>query len=143
MKPSRPYLVRALNEWLLDCDLTPYVLVDATQDYVTVPQQFVEDGRIVLNLSPSAIRGLHIDDQGVSFNARFSGQPMDVYVPMCAVLAIYSSETGEGMAFGMEPGVDAFNQVDESEQVQQSTESDAGAAKPDPAKKRPSLTVVK
>ena len=105
MTPSRPYILRALYEWLLDNDSTPYLLVDATIRNVTVPQQFVKDGRIVLNISPSAVRGLHIDNDALSFNARFSGQPMDVYVPIVAVQAIYASENGDGMGFGMEPGV--------------------------------------
>lgn len=137
MKPSRPYLIRALYDWLLDSDLTPYLLVDATQDYVTVPQQFVQDGRIVLNVSPSAVRGLHVSDEAVSFNARFAGQPMDVYVPIPAVQAIYSSENGEGMAFGMEPGVDAFAEL--VEEVEAEVESRPEVEE----KKRPALKVVK
>ncbi len=111
MTPSRPYILQALYEWLLDNDSTPYLLVDATINQVTVPLQFVKDGRIVLNISPSAVRGLHIDNDALSFNARFSGHSMDVYVPIGAVQAIYSSENGEGMGFGMEPGVEAYESL--------------------------------
>lgn len=144
MKPSRPYLVKALYDWLLDCDLTPHLLVDAAQDDVTVPTQFVDDGQIVLNINPSAVRDFYIDDRALSFNARFSGQPMDVYVPMVAILAIYARENGQGMGFGGEPGVDCYTQelaiLDNVEDM----DADEPKQAEKPAKsKRPSLKVVK
>ncbi len=104
MTPSRPYLLRALNEWILDNQCTPYVLVDAAIHSVQVPQEYVNNGQIVLNISPSAVQALLIDDAGLSFNARFGGVPMDVYVPMVAILAIYARENGQGMVFGSEAG---------------------------------------
>jgi len=147
MTPSRPYILRALYEWLLDNDSTPYLLVDATVVQVTVPQQFVKDGRIVLNISPTAVRDLHIDNDALSFNARFSGQPMDVYVPIVAVLAIYASENGEGMGFGMEPGVEAYEALmaDEPEVSQPAVadEAEQPAERPARPSGRPSLKVVK
>ncbi len=102
MTSSRPYLARALYEWILDNGLTPYLLVDATVPGTVVPQDFVQDGKIVLNISPSAVRGLDISNEAVSFNARFRGVAQDVYVPILAVLAIYARENGHGMVFAEE-----------------------------------------
>lgn len=104
MTPSRPYLVRALHEWILDNQCTPYLLVDAGLQGVQVPQEFVNDGQIVLNISPAAVQNLLIDNDGLSFNARFGGVPMSVFVPVVAILAIYARENGQGMVFGMEAG---------------------------------------
>ena len=103
--PSRPYLIRALYEWILDNDDVPYLVVDATIQNVMVPEQFVADGQIILNIGPSAVQSLDLDDEAVSFSARFGGVPMQVYVPVLAVKAIYSKESGQGMGFGFEPGI--------------------------------------
>ena len=134
MTPSRPYLMRALNEWILDNDCTPYVLVDASLPGVQVPEDYVNNGQIVLNISPSAVKTLHIDGNGLSFNARFGGVPIDIYVPMVAILAIYAKENGQGMVFGSEAGAPDPNQPPEP-------------PKPEPTdkgeKSRPSLKVVK
>ena len=105
MTPSRPYLVRALHEWILDNDCIPYVMVDASMPGVAVPDDFVKEGRIVLNISPSAVHGLVIEDAGLSFTARFGGVPMSIYVPAMAIMGIYTKENGEGMFFGNEPGI--------------------------------------
>ena len=104
MTPSRPYLMRALNEWILENDCTPYVLVDAGMPGVQVPEDYIDNGQIVLNISMSAVKSLLIDDDGLSFNARFGGVPIDLYVPMVAILAIYAKENGQGMVFGSEAG---------------------------------------
>ena len=104
MLSSRPYLVRALYDWIVDSGMTPYVLVDAANDEARVPQQYAEDGKIVLNLSPQATEALDIQNDYVMFNARFSGQPMNVSFPMQAVLAIYAKENGQGMVFQDEDG---------------------------------------
>ena len=101
MTPSRPYLMRALNEWILENDCTPYVLVDAGLPGVQVPDDYVNNGQIVLNITPTAVQDLYIDDEGLSFNARFGGVPLDLYVPMVAILAIYAKENGQGMVFGL------------------------------------------
>ena len=103
--PSRPYLIRALYEWILDNDDVPYLVVDATIQNVMVPEQFVADGQIILNIGPSAVQTLDLDDEAVSFSARFGGVPMQVYVPALAVKAIYAKESGQGMGFGFEPGI--------------------------------------
>ena len=134
MTPSRPYLMRALNEWILDNHCTPYVLVDAGIQGVQVPQDYVNNGQIVLNISPSAVQNLLINQDGLSFSARFGGVPMDVYVPIVAILAIYARENGQGMVFGSEAGAPDPNQPPEPPKA------------PEPPKKgggRPSLSVVK
>ncbi|KFL36668.1 hypothetical protein N788_03390 [Arenimonas donghaensis DSM 18148 = HO3-R19] len=97
MGSNRPYLLRALNEWINDNGMTPYLLVDAAHDDVQVPAASVKEGRVVLNIAPRAVARLAIDNQGVSFNARFGGVSQSVYVPVGAVLAIYAQETGQGM----------------------------------------------
>lgn len=104
--PSRPYLLRALYQWLNDNGLTAHLMVDATVVGVDVPPEHVQDGQIVLNVAPGAVQGLLIDEQGVGFTARFGGVPRSIYVPMAAVLAIYARENGMGMGFGMEPGAE-------------------------------------
>jgi stringent starvation protein B len=95
--PSRPYIVRAIYEWIVDNDCTPHLLVDATVPYVVVPESYVKDGQIVLNISPSAVVGLQMDNERISFNGRFGGQPRDIDVPVSAVLGIYARENGQGM----------------------------------------------
>jgi len=99
MTSSRPYIMRALYEWIVDNDCTPYVLVDATMEEVTVPQQFVKDGQIVLNISPSAVMDLTVSNESMSFNGRFGGVATDVYVPVAAIVGIYARENGQGMVF--------------------------------------------
>ncbi|PVZ72592.1 ClpXP protease specificity-enhancing factor [Pelagibaculum spongiae] len=99
MTPRRPYMLRAIYDWLLDNQCTPHLLVDAEQEGVVVPTQYVEGGQIVLNLAPTAVRGLELGDDEVGFSARFGGTPMQVRVPMSAVLAVYARENGQGMVF--------------------------------------------
>lgn len=97
----RPYLIRAIYEWVLDNDLTPHILVAADAEAVEVPAEFVtEEGRITINVSPSAVQGLEFGNHLISFSARFSGKPCQVSVPPGAVLALYARENGEGMLFG-------------------------------------------
>jgi stringent starvation protein B len=96
---SQPYLLRAIYEWIVDNSLTPYILVDASNDDVQVPRQFVENGKIVLNIAPRAVSNLQLSNEQVLFSARFSGQPMEVMLPMHTVLAIYAKENGQGMVF--------------------------------------------
>lgn len=102
MTSSRPYLLRAMYEWIVDNGMTPYVLVDTTNDQVMIPRQYEEDGRIVLNISPAAVQSLDIGLQALNFDARFDGSSMDVYVPMEYILAIYTRENGQGMLFADE-----------------------------------------
>lgn len=102
MTSHRPYLIRALNEWILENNCTPYILVNAFETGVLVPQNFVKDGQIVLNISPVAVQGLVITNEGIEFNGRFSGIPTRVYVPTAAILGIYAKENGQGMIFDVE-----------------------------------------
>ena len=106
MNSSRPYLLRALYEWIVDNGCTPHIIVDATLDGVEVPLQYVKDGQIVLNLSPSAVIELQLADDCVSFNGRFGGRPTDVFIPMHAILGVYARENGQGMAFEPEEDLD-------------------------------------
>lgn len=105
MTSSRPYMIRALYQWIVDNKSTPYLLVDAHGDGVSVPQEYVnKEGQIVLNISPSAVKDLQVQNDCVSFSARFGGIPMEIYVPCVSILGIYARENGQGMIF--EPEVD-------------------------------------
>jgi stringent starvation protein B len=111
MTPSRPYLLRALFDWIVDNGLTPHILVDAEGLGVVVPRDYVEEGKIILNINPPAVSGLVIGNERLEFDARFSGRSMRVSVPVPAVLAIYAKENGRGMMFpeaeGTEPPPDS------------------------------------
>ena len=104
MTSSRPYLIRAVYEWIADNDLTPQIVVDARQEQVRVPTVHVREGRIVLNIAPAAVRGLRLGNEWVEFSARFDGRTFDVIVPVHAVLAIMARENGTGMSFPETPG---------------------------------------
>jgi stringent starvation protein B len=99
MTSSQPYLLRGLYQWIIDNDMTPYVLVDANEPDVHVPRQFIEKGKIILNMAPRAVTNLELGNELICFDARFSGQPMHVQFPIEALLAIYSKENGQGMVF--------------------------------------------
>ena len=103
MTSHRPYLLRALYEWIADNGMTPHLLVDAMRPGVQVPPQAVSDGKVVLNIAERAVARLLIDNDTVSFTARFGGVSHPVIVPISAVLAIYARETGQGMALPEDP----------------------------------------
>ena len=98
-RSKRPYLIRAMHEWMGDNGHTPHIVVDAGIDGVAVPAQHVKDGKIILNISESAAHNLKMTNDAVSFRARFGGVPFDVWVPMASVMGIYARETGQGMIF--------------------------------------------
>jgi stringent starvation protein B len=98
-KSKRPYLLRAMHEWMADCGHTPHVIVDAERPGVEVPRAYVKEGKIVLNLSTSATQGLVLGNEAIEFSARFAGVVHRVKLPVGAVLGIYARETGEGMVF--------------------------------------------
>ncbi|WP_038088979.1 ClpXP protease specificity-enhancing factor [Acidihalobacter prosperus] len=100
MTSSRPYLVRAIYQWVVDNHHTPHMLVDASGEDVQVPVQFVQEGRIVLNIAPQAVQALNLGDEYISFSARFAGKSQEVFVPVQRVMAVYSRENGQGMMFG-------------------------------------------
>ncbi|HFI5643099.1 TPA: ClpXP protease specificity-enhancing factor [Raoultella planticola] len=106
LTPRRPYLLRALYEWLLDNQLTPHLVVDVTLPNVQVPMEYARDGQIVLNIAPRAVGNLELANDEVRFNARFGGVPRNVSVPMAAVLAIYARENGAGTMFEPEAAYD-------------------------------------
>lgn len=131
MTSSRPYMIRALYEWIVDNNCKPYILVDAHASNVQVPQQYVnKEGQIVLNISPDAVLNLTIDNTGIFFNAKFGGIPTDISVPSHGILGIYARENGQGMIFEPE------------------SDPEPPPASPDPDNsntggKKPSLRVVK
>ncbi len=103
MTSSKPYFIRALYDWIVDNDCTPYIAVDATLPHVEVPTQFVNEGKIILNILPSAVHQLVLDDEWITFSARFSGVSEKIFIPIGAVIAIYAQENGQGMGFEPEP----------------------------------------
>lgn len=134
LPPKRPYLLRALHQWMTDNNQTPHLVVDATHAGVAVPQEHVQNGRITLNLSYSATSNLAMGNDDISFDARFGGTARRVFIPVRAVLGIYARESGEGLVFPPE---------------EYAAEPAAGPGKPDPdpagppAPRRPGLKVVK
>lgn len=137
MKSSRPYLVRALYEWIVDNDCTPHLLVNAEFAGVQVPAGFASDGQIVLNVSPSAVRHLHMDNEAISFEGRFAGVAQSLYIPAAAVLAIYARENGQGMVFEVDSA-----SLEDDEIAEPDDQGPPDGEPPRPSG-RPSLKVVK
>lgn len=149
MTSNQPYLLRAFYEWIVDNDLTPYMVVDATNELVDVPQEFVKDGQIVLNVSPSACVNFMLDLNGISFQARFGGQPRRLSMPCEAVMAIYARENGAGTVFATEEEM-AKNTPDSSPSQPQGPASlddndltDNSDAPVPPKKGKPTLKIIK
>jgi len=131
----RPYLLRAMHEWMGDAGFTPHIIVDAARPGVDVPTGYIKDGKIVLNVSLNATQRLQLLNQSIEFEARFGGVVHHVHVPMAAVLGIYARETGEGMVFNE-------NEPDEAPPpMPPSDTAGPGGGKGDA--KRAKLTVVK
>jgi stringent starvation protein B len=124
---QRPYLLRAMHEWMMDNGMTPHVVVDMSSGDIDVPEENIKDGKVVLNISYAATRGLVIGNDAVTFEARFNGVPRSLYIPIDAVLGIYARESGQGMIF-----------AEEETPPPDDTSPDIGGAG-----KRPSLKVVK
>ena len=143
LPPTRPYLARAIYEWICDNQLTPYLLVDATQSHVKVPTQHIKDGQIVLNIVPHAVHQFQMDNDAIFFSARFGGVPQEIYVPMSAVLGIYSRENGQGLFFDPKEYENIVTQDDAlPEFTQDGTEHSDTTEKSDAPKKKPSLRVL-
>jgi stringent starvation protein B len=136
MTPNQPYLLRAFYEWIVDNNLTPYIVVDAHHPGALVPQEFVQDGQIVLNVSPASTGKLHLGLAEITFDARFGGVPRNIVVPCPAVLAIYAKENGAGTVFTIEENMGSGETADSAQS--QPKESDDK-----PKKGKPTLTVVK
>ncbi len=142
---QQPYFLRALYEWCVDSSLTPYltVRVDAR---TRVPQAFVKDGQIVLNVGPSAVRNMHMDNDWVTFSARFGGVSHSIEVPVGNVLAIYAKETGEGMGFESllsAPEAEPELPAEIPERMDSTTEHGGDQEPPQPPRGKPQLRVVK
>ncbi|ENO8416600.1 ClpXP protease specificity-enhancing factor [Vibrio mimicus] len=152
MTPRRPYLLRAFYDWLLENELTPHLVVDATLPGVKVPLEYVQDGQIILNVAPRAVGHLELGNEEVTFNARFGGRPHLVIVPIYAVQAIYARENGAGTMFEPEPAyldtMEFSEELDleeplvelENSSDDEHSDEEAPASRP---KGRPSLRVVK
>ncbi|MBC7751935.1 MAG: ClpXP protease specificity-enhancing factor [Candidatus Saccharibacteria bacterium] len=131
--PTRPYLVRAIYEWINDNLLTPYLLINAEEKGTFVPQQYIKDGQIVLNIAPHAVNQLIMDNDAIGFSARFGGVPQQVYVPMRAILGLYARENGQGLFF------DASEYP--AEKTEESATEEPMIQSPEPVKK-PSLRLL-
>lgn len=135
LTPTRPYLARAIYEWICDNNLTPYLLVDATQPNTMVPEQFIQDGQIVLNIVPHAVHKLHMGNEEITFSARFGGVSRDIYVPLNAVLGIYARENGQGLFF--DP-----NEYEGTQITEDTLESTTTSEETEQPKKKPSLRLL-
>ncbi len=135
-RSRRPYLIRAIYEWATDNGYTPHLLVAADYEGVAVPREYVQEGRITLNVSGMAVQSLDLQSDPIWFSARFSGRSFDVYVPSGAVLAVFARENGEGIVFGeVEPPVPADGKSRDS--------GNDEPPKPPRPSGRPNLRVVK
>ncbi len=150
MTSSKPYLLRALWQWLVDNDLTPYLQVSAKLPSVDVPMEFVNDGQIILNTAPMAVKDLDIANCSVTFSARFSGKPRNIYVPINSVMAIYAKENGRGMVFDLESEIDDAKEDSVDRKLKpiamvekKTTSSDDKLKKPSKDSRKPSLKIVK
>ena len=137
---TKPYMMRAIHEWCMDNGMTPHLLV-VVNAQTKVPRAFVKGGEIVLNLSYSATKDLHIENDAVTFSARFGGASQNLYVPMDAVRGIFARENGQGMFFEL----DAQGEPVPSDQAssEDGTDGEPAEVKAKSGKKRPTLTVVK
>ena len=133
---TKPYLIRAIYDWCTDSGFTPYVAV-AVDETVRVPAEFVNNGEIVLNVSALATSRLLIDNEAISFQARFGGVAREVYVPMGQVIAVYARENGQGMAFEVPRAMSAPAPEAAAAPAVEPTEP------PKPASERPKLTRIK
>ena len=147
MTSNRPYLIRALYEWIVDNGMTPHLLVDARHSSAVVPMQFVDDGRIVLNVAPYAVQALELGNETIRFSARFGGTPFAVALMPAAVLGLYARENGHGMLFpeeetsaeGQDSGAAENQRDDASGNGKPGPDDGGGSKKPS----RPALRVVK
>lgn len=150
MISNRPYLIRAMYDWICDNGWTPYVIVNAQFPDVQVPVRFVQDGKIVLNISADATQKLLLNNTAIEFDARFDAKIWHIYVPVDAVLAIYARENGQGTMFEAEQPMSASNESAGQSQQLPGNDDNSGLpptepGSPSPARpnKRPSLKIVK
>ena len=134
MTSCRPYLINAIYTWIVDNHLTPYLIVNALLPQVQVPQQFVQEGKIILNIAPLAVKELVIEPAAIQFSARFNNIVQHVYVPTAAVLGIYAKENGRGMFFDSPEFLAEAEELAQSGPIQKETR---------PKRGKPKLTVVR
>jgi stringent starvation protein B len=139
--PNRPYLLRAFYEWIVDNDCTPYLVIDAEYPDTKVPQQFVQNGQIVLNMAPSAVSQMQMGNEVLSCSARFGGHPFGLYIPVKAVLAIYAKENGAGTVFTLDEDETDMDDFDEPMDDDVTDSKSSVPTKPKNGKSH--LTVVK
>ena len=150
MIPARPYLIRAIHEWLLDNNMTPYMLVDAMNEQAEIPQEYVENGKIVLNISPVAVNNLNLGNEWISFDARFGGRSFPILIPIQAVLGIFARESNQhGIMFDpdelvandaeQKPAAPVLRAVD----TQTSAQDDDDAQPQRPPRGKPTLRRIK
>ncbi|GLR63157.1 ClpXP protease specificity-enhancing factor [Marinospirillum insulare] len=141
---SRPYLLRAIYEWLLDNNLTPHIVIATDMPGVEVPSSQTEQGQLVLNISPDACRDLIMGNQEVTFGTRFSGTPRQIRSPLNAIMAIYARENGQGMVFGQEPQLEGLEPSSaEVPEADLTKASDTKSTKQSSSKKVSHLRIVK
>jgi stringent starvation protein B len=142
---QRPYLLRAMHEWMTDNDLTPHIVIDVSAADGDLPMEYVKDGRLVLNLSYSATQNLYIGNEYVSLDARFHGVPRHLDIPILAIAGIYARETGQGMIFSSEQAPAAADGGSAGEQPADTEAPDAASERPerDSSGSRPRLKVIK
>ena len=140
MHSNRPYLLKAFFDWIVDNRCTPYIIIDAYHEGVEVPQEFVKDGQIVLNIAPRAVSDFVINDVAVEFSTRFNGMPINLYLPTLSIIGIYAQENGKGMMFEHEEGVEPPPRPPKIVKGNSSSTPDKTAS---PTKLKPSLRVVK
>lgn len=138
MTSTRPYLIRAIHEWILDNNLTPHILVNTKVAGLLLPGQYIDGDEITFNISYSATKDLYLGNEEVEFNARFGGTPTFVRVPTRAILAVYAKETGAGMAFQEE-----LSEGVEEEGKEETIAAPRKSPQPDAKPSRPALRVVK
>ncbi|MDX1353139.1 MAG: ClpXP protease specificity-enhancing factor [Thiomicrorhabdus sp.] len=151
MISNRPYLIRAIYDWIVDNQWTPHFQIDANYPGTNVPNEYVQDGVIVLNVHPSAVFALSFDNELFSFKARFQGVERSIYFPPEAVLACFARENGQGMPFPPEPYPEGYEEQDETEKqptlttVESAEKSETSVEKKskNATKKKPSLSIVK
>lgn len=140
MTSNRPYLIRALYDWIIDNGLTPHLVVNAEHPSAAVPRAFVDDGRIVLNVAPQAVQSLQLGNDSIRFSARFGGSPFAVELSPQAVLGVYARENGHGMLFPDEGPAADEEAADENASTRPEADGTGGGDKKPP---RPSLRVIK
>lgn len=121
MTPRRPYLFRAFYDWIVDNELTPYIVVNTTINGVLVPAEYIQNNQIVLNIAPLSVGQYSVNNEQIEFNARFGGNPHHIVVPMAALEAIYARENGVGLGFEPEPQYEENVEEEPKEQPQKPT----------------------